>query len=82
MDSKKAMDILRNIVGNETYKEIIGQLGGNTVYFPSDAEWSSKDERNLELRNDYYSGKYEITQLAVKYNLSISTVYKIIQHVE
>lgn len=82
MDSKKAMAILRNLVGYELYKEIIRQLGGNTVYFPSDAEWSSKDERNLELRNDYYSGKYEITQLAVKYNLSISTVYKIIQRTE
>ncbi len=82
MESKKALDIIRDIVGKEKYREIIQQLGGSTVYFPNDIEWISKYERNMELRNDFYSGRYEVSEIAVKYNLSISTVYKIIQRRE
>lgn len=80
MNSKKALAVLREIVGNEAYKEIICRLGGSTIYFPNNVEWTSKEERNVDLRNDFYSGRFDVTELAIKYNLSISTVYKIIQH--
>lgn len=66
-------------MGKDKYMQIIQQLGGNTIYFPNDVEWTSKDERNMELRNDFYSGRYEVSEIAMKYGLSVSTVYKIIQ---
>ncbi|MDE6911830.1 MAG: hypothetical protein K2P44_15385 [Lachnospiraceae bacterium] len=82
MNSKEALKKLKKIVGDETYREIMEQMAGATVYFPalpSNAEWIDKDERNLNLREDFYSGKYEVGDLARKYDLSISRVYKIIQ---
>lgn len=82
MNSKEALKKLKGIVGDETYRQIIEQMAGATVYFPalpSNAEWIDKDERNISLREDFYSGKYEVGDLARKYDLSISRVYKIIQ---
>jgi Mor family transcriptional regulator len=49
------------------------------VYFPSGSEWHDKEDRNAHLLEDYYSGKFEISDLALKYNISISRVYKIIE---
>jgi Mor family transcriptional regulator len=82
MNSKEALKTLKDIIGDEAYKKVIEQLGGVTVYFPSaapNADWVDKEQRNLELKEDFYSGKYEVIDLAKKYELSISRVYKIIQ---
>lgn len=79
MTSKEALECLRNIIGEENYHEVARQLAGATVYFPEDFEWTSKASRNDSIREDFYSGKYEITDLAKKYDLSISTIYKIVQ---
>ena len=67
------------MIGQEKYNEVLKALSGATVYFPADTEWQDKDKRNMQLREDFYSGKYEISDLAKKYELSISRVYKIIQ---
>lgn len=82
MNSKEALKKLKEIVGDETYRQIMEQMAGTTVYFPampSNAEWIDKDQRNISLKEDFYSGKYEVGDLARKYDLSISRVYKIIQ---
>ncbi len=80
MNSKEALTVLRKIVGDELYQTIITELSGTMVYFPSNYEWHDKEERNSCLRADYYSGKYEISDLALKYNISISRVYKILEN--
>ena len=52
------------------------------MYFPSmssNEDLIDKYERNVRLKEDFYSGKYEVADLAKKYELSISRVYKIIQ---
>ncbi len=84
MNSKKALGIIKEITGEEAYKKILEELSGATVYFPTSNNglWTDKDDRNLSLREDFYSGQYEISDLARKYNLSISRVYKIIQQRE
>lgn len=82
MKSKDALEILKSITGEEIFKKIAIELAGMTVYFPSDFEWKDKASRNVALKEDYFSGEYEISDLARKYNLSISRVYKIIQHRE
>lgn len=82
MNSKEALQTLKNIIGDEAYKEVMEQMAGTTVYFPiirSNAEWIDKEQRNSRLKEDFYSGKYEVGDLARKYDLSISRVYKIIQ---
>lgn len=82
MKSRDALETIRKIVGNDLYEVIARELSGMTVYFPSNHEWQDKTSRNDALREDFYSGEYEISDLAIKYNLSISRVYKIIQHRE
>lgn len=82
MNSKEALKKLKSIIGEEAYKQVLEQMAGATVYFPataSNAEWLDKEERNISLREDFYSGNYEIGDLARKYDLSVSRVYKIIQ---
>lgn len=79
MNSKKALERLKNIIGESDYRKVINELAGSTVYFPENYEWQDKLDRNLLLREDFYSGNYEIADLAKKYNLSISRVYKIVQ---
>lgn len=79
MSSKSALEKLREIVGEEKYHQVLVELSGTTVYFPENHEWTDKESRNMLLKEDFYSGQYEISDLAIKYNLSISRVYKIIQ---
>lgn len=80
MSSKEALEHLKQIVGEEKYLMILSELAGSTVYFPANHEWVNKEDRNVRLREDFYSGQYEISDLAKKYNLSISRVYKIVQN--
>ncbi len=80
MNSKEALICLKELIGDDMYKTVAEQLAGATVYFPSKHEWYNKTERNILLKEDFYSGKYEISDLAKKYELSISRVYKIIQN--
>ena len=82
MNSREALEKLRSILGEEKYNEVVNELAGTTVYFPANAEWQDKMARNVQLREDFYSGQFEISDLAKKYDLSISRVYKIIQHRE
>ncbi len=79
MNSKTALKKLRELVDEATFARIVSQLAGTTVYFPANAEFTDLDERNLQLRDDFYSGNYEVADLARKYNLSISRIYKILQ---
>lgn len=81
MNSKAALKKLRELVDEATYAAIVVQLAGTTVYFPSNTntEFTDLEERNLQIRDDFYSGDYEVADLAKKYDLSISRVYKIIQ---
>lgn len=82
MNSKEALKKMKDIIGEEAYKLVLEQMAGATVYFPTlptNAEWMDKEQRNVSLKEDFYSGKYEVGDLARKYDLSISRVYKIIQ---
>lgn len=62
-----------------TVTAILSQLAGTTVYFSFNTEFTDLEERNLQIRDDFYSGAYDLLDLARKYHLSVSRVYKIIQ---
>lgn len=79
MNSKTALKKLRELVGPDVYAAILELLSGSTVYFPSITGFTDREERDLRLRDDFYSGQYEVAELARKYDLSVSRVYKIIQ---
>ena len=79
MDSQMALKRLQALVDEETYRIIREEFAGMTVYFPSNTVYADRDERNLLIKDDFYSGKYEVSDLARKYDLSISRIYKIIQ---
>ena len=79
MNSKTALKLLKELVAAETYETIMDNLAGTTVYFPFKTEYTYLEERNLCIKDDFYSGNYEIAELAQKYGLSISRIYKIIQ---
>lgn len=79
MNSKAALKKLRELVDDATYASIVSMLAGTTVYFPANTDFTDLEERNLQLRDDFYSGDYEVADLARKYDLSISRVYKILQ---
>lgn len=50
-----------------------GQLGGI-------AKGLAYEKKRNSVRADYLNGCYDMEKLATKYNLSISTVYKYVQH--
>jgi len=79
MNSKAALKMLRELLGEALYGKIADELAGTTVYFPSNIDFTDREERNMQIKDDFYSGKYEVSDLARKYNLSISRIYKIIQ---
>lgn len=80
MNSKEALERLKELLGEENYALVLGELAGATVYFPENHAWQDKEMRNARLKEDFYSGNYEISDLAKKYDLSISRVYKIVQN--
>lgn len=82
MNSKEVLEKLRHMIGEEKYNQVVNELAGTTVYFPANTEWQDKNTRNIHPREDFYSGQFEIADLAKKYNLSISRVYKIVQNRE
>lgn len=79
MNSKDALKKLQSIVDKETYDKILLALAGTTIYFPENVEWTDLEVRNSQIREDFFSGFFEIRDLANKYDLSISRIYKIIQ---
>ena len=60
MNSKAALEKLRELVGEATYTAIVSQLAESTVYFSSNTEFSDLEERNLQVQDDFYSGDSEV----------------------
>lgn len=79
VNSKLALKKLKELLGGETYEAVIELLAGTTVYFPANGGFTDLEERNLKIKDDFFSGDYEVTDLARKYDLSVSRIYKIIQ---
>ncbi len=79
VNSKLALKKLRELLDSETYNAVVELLAGTTVYFPANIKFTDLEERNLQIKDDFFSGQYEVTDLARKYDLSVSRIYKIIQ---
>lgn len=71
-----ALNTLKNIIGSSLFSEVCEKMSGCSLYIPSSSR--NKEERNKEIRFDFYSG-LNYLQIAKKYNLSLSQIYKIIE---
>lgn len=76
--NQDTLDFIRNIVGEEKFMEVAAALAGERVSFPKSFQWLDKTERNKAIQSDLYGGA-EIAELARKYDLSESHVYKIVE---
>lgn len=74
----KNLERLENIVGKSLFKEIIAEMPGVSFRLPSKAEHYDIKKRNKQIIQEYYAGT-EIDELAAKYGLSRSRIYKIIE---
>lgn len=70
------LQIIKNIVGGELFRAIIEQLQGETIYVVNYNGFASKEERDKEIRKDFYHG-LSVPELADKYGLSSCSIYKI-----
>ena len=60
MNSKAALRKLRELLDSETYEAVVELLAGTTVYFPANVRFTDLEERNLQIKDDFFSGAYEV----------------------
>ncbi len=76
------LKVLKRIVGHDLYMQIVKEFGGGPPLYVNDwgKGFTSKEDRDRAIRSDYYDQGLSVYDLAEKYNLTRSTVYKIIEH--
>lgn len=73
------LQILKDIVGGDQFNVIIEQLTGEHIYFNKRVVSPSKAERDAAIKDDFFGG-LSTTELADKYNLTIESIYKIVEN--
>ena len=76
--NQDSLDLMRNILGEEMFMQIASALAGERITFPRSCQWLNKEERNKSMMCDFYEG-IDVPELARKYDLSESHVYKIVE---
>lgn len=76
-DNEVNLKLLESITGSEVFKQILEAFPGERLYIPGRGEFTSKQERNNAIRRDFYNG-VDVDDLAEKYKLSSTSVYRII----
>lgn len=71
------LKILEGITGSTMFKQILEAFPGERIYIPRRGEFSTKQERNNAIWNDFCQNM-SITELANKYGLSVDSIYRII----
>lgn len=73
------LQILKDIVGGDQFNVILERLTGEHIYFNKRVVSPSKAERDAAIKDDFFGG-LSITELADKYNLTIESIYKIVEN--
>lgn len=73
------LKVLKDIVGNELFKVITEQLNGENIYFSNYGAYHSKRERDEAIKADFFGGMSQ-QELADKYDLTITSIYKIVEN--
>lgn len=77
MKNEKSLYLLHELLDGDTYRQVTELLAGQTVYFPLVGSTKEKQQRNREIRSDYYDGM-EYPELMKKYDLGERQLRKII----
>lgn len=76
-DLREEQHKIVDVIGFENLKKLIHEFGGSEIYIPK-AETLTKEFRNQQIKQDFKKGK-NTDELALKYNLSITTIRRIIR---
>lgn len=69
---------LKDILGANLFKTFVERHPGEVLYLPKRGEYASKEERDEAIKDDFFDGMSNV-ELADKYNLSITSIYKIVE---
>lgn len=75
------LKVLKRIVGHDLYMQIVKEFaGGPPLYVNAWGKgFTSKKDRDSAIRTDYFEHGLSVNDIAEKYDLTKSTVYKIIE---
>ena len=76
--NQKNLEYLKSIVGDYNFDMICIAMSGQRVTFPQRQDHINIEQRNQNIRSDYWSGMVP-SEIAWKYELSVSQIYKIIE---
>lgn len=79
MNNVELLEELRELVGNEQFKKIIEHFKGQKIYFANYSGYISKEERDDAIWKDFIHDM-SVNDIAEKYGLKVSTVYKITEN--
>lgn len=74
------LEVLKDITGDEIFNTIVSVLGGSRISIPKCIYSVDKDKRNKSIIKEYERG-VSVIDLAVKYDLNPSQIYKIIEKI-
>jgi hypothetical protein len=77
LNDVKIEEIIEKTGYKDIYK-ILKKFNINTTREPKDYNTNKKEERNLQLIEDYKSGKYSIERIKIKYNMTSNNIYRIL----
>lgn len=79
MQNKNVMMLkgIRGKIGKELFRELVEEYRSEAMRWPSDPDYFDKLERNEKLMEDFHEKKMKVSDLADKYKLSESTIYRI-----
>ncbi len=70
------LETMKNLLGDEMFQDILKTFSGERVCFPKLGECDRK-ERNRRIINERWKEAASVSDLAEKYQLSKSQIYKI-----
>lgn len=73
----KPLRIIEEVTGCKNIKHILKKFNISRERNPKEYNTNKKEERNQQLIKDYFSGKYTIEELSLKYNMSRNNIYRI-----
>lgn len=79
MSNLAALEELKDILGENTFHELVQKLSGRNIYIPKryDPKYPNRQQRDKLIREDYYANM-AVSDIAAKYGLSEDRIYKIL----
>ena len=76
--NQESLEYLKSVVGEYNFDMICIAMTGQRMTFPQRQNHINIEQRNRKIKHDYWSGMTP-GAIAIKYDLSVSQIYKIIE---